>query len=49
LEAYLGLVAGEVSLTDAVKQVGTSEKYGVTEGQLAHAHAWKDRKKEFLN
>lgn len=48
LDAYLGLVAGEVSLADAVKQVGTSEKYGVTEGQLAHAHAWKDRKKELL-
>jgi putative protease len=45
LTAYLGLLGGESELAQVVRSVGASEKYGVTEGQLAHAHAWKDRKK----
>lgn len=42
---YLNLLAGHVSLTEAIRQVGTHEKYGVTEGQLSADRTWKDRKK----
>jgi len=49
LTAYLGLIGGDTDLAQVVRRVGTSEKYGVTEGQLGHAHAWKDRKKATLD
>jgi len=45
LGGYLDFLAGAITLDEAIKRVGTHEKYGVTEGQLSASDSWKDRKK----
>ncbi|MBY0516663.1 MAG: DUF3656 domain-containing protein [Bacteriovoracaceae bacterium] len=45
VKSYLELISQEKNLEQVIQDVGSSEKYGVTEGQMSVERAWKDRKK----
>ncbi len=45
IQSYLDLLDNKVSYQEVAQVVGSQEKYGVTEGQLAAQSTWKDRKK----
>ena len=48
ITAYLKLLNGAETSQGISQLLGTTEKYGVTEGQLSNTKKWKDRKKETM-
>lgn len=48
IQAYLGLMNGTTTPAQIVGLLGSTEKYGVTEGQLSNSRVWRDRKKTSL-
>ena len=47
VESYASVLFGGISVEDAMKKLGMSDRYGVTNGQLYNIRAYQDRKKEF--
>jgi putative protease len=47
VESYASVLFDGISLEDAMKKLGMSDRYGVTNGQLYNIRAYQDRKKEF--
>ncbi|MBL7663657.1 MAG: U32 family peptidase [Bacteriovoracaceae bacterium] len=45
IKTYLAFFAQELSLSDAMNQLGLTEKYGLSSGQLNDVKIYKDRKK----
>ena len=46
IQAYLQLIDGTGNVKAVTDLLGSTEKYGVTEGQLSNSRTWKDRKKD---
>lgn len=47
VEAYAALLFDNVPITDAMKQLGMVDRYGITDGQLYNIRGYQDRKKPF--
>ena len=49
IEAYADVLFHNVSVQTAMSKLGTSERYGVTDGQIYNIRGSQDRKKEFVS
>lgn len=47
IEAYADVLFANTPVDQAIKRLGMSDRYGVTDGQLYNIRAYNDRKKEF--
>jgi putative protease len=47
VEGYAAVLFDNVPITDAMRQLGLVERYGITDGQLYNIRGYQDRKKPF--